>query len=68
LALADYFLDHFTTDYKDKSVWIEVIKKYQIKDKLKEGAVIIYPTGWCNELICKTDERFYVFFSQFIQF
>jgi len=59
LSLADYYLDHFTTD-PEEAGFIQVIKKSQINEKLSDGAIVLVPTGLCNCASLEIEQNFYV--------
>jgi len=64
LRSADYYLDLFTTDQNEG--FIEVILKSETRKKLNEGAIVILPTGWCNQHYVETEPFYYV--RKIIQF
>lgn len=58
LTLADYFLDCFTQEGEEG--FIEVIRKHWARSRLEKGAVVILPTGWCNQLVMETEPNYFV--------
>ncbi len=60
LQLAEYYLENFTIVQDD--TWIEVIRKFEVRKRLREGCVVIVPTGWCNDLSVMTEPNHYVKF------